>query len=101
MPSCFQAYQVLSNKEKRRLYDREGHATFQQASSPADPMDEQVDDLLFTFSDLFHDSDSPFFEQPGPYWTFDDFEDEDEFFRPHCSSDSFVFVENEFEDLFY
>lgn len=100
VPSCFQAYRVLSNKEKRRLYDSEGHAASQQASTPTDPMDEQVDDLLFTFTDLFHDSDCPFFPQPSPHWTLNDYEDEDEFFCPHCSSDS-VFVENENEGLFY
>lgn len=99
VPSCFQAYQVLSNKEKRRLYDREGYAAVQQASTPADPMDEQMDDHLFTFTDLFHDG--PFFPQPSPHWTLNDFEEEEEFFCPHCSSDFYVLVENENEDLFY
>lgn len=99
--SCFQAYQVLSNKEKRRLYDSEGHAAFQQDSSPADPMDEQVDDLLFTFTDHLRGSDCPFFPQPSPHLTLNDFEDEDDYFCPQCSSDSYILVEDESEDLFY
>lgn len=99
--SCLQAYQVLSNEEKRRLYDSEGHAAFQQDSTPADPMDEQVDDLLFTFTDLFHGSDCPFSPQPSPHWTLNDFEDEDDYFSPLYSFDSYNFVEDENEDLFY
>lgn len=94
MHSCLQAYQVLSNKEKRRLYDWEGHAA-------ADPMDEEVDDLFFTFTDLFHDSDGQFFQQPSAHWTLNDFEDEDDYFYPQCRSDPYFSFDDESDDFFY
>lgn len=101
MHSCFQAYRVLSDKEKRRLYDSEGHAAFLQGSTPAHPMDEPVDDPLFTVTDLFHGSDSPLFTQPSSRWTLNRFEDEDDYFYQHSSSAIYFFVEDENEDVLY
>lgn len=86
MISGFQAYQVLSNKEKRRLYDSVGHAAFLQDDAPADPQDEHVDDFLFTFADLL----SPFLEEPSFHWSFDPFEDEEDALYQHYSSEGSV-----------
>nr|XP_020448951.1 dnaJ homolog subfamily B member 9-like isoform X2 [Monopterus albus] len=72
-----EAYTVLSNKEKRRLYDSTGHEAFLQNMASVDPNDEDETNFHFSFSDFFHDfDDSPHFQwsvhqdgedEDGPY----------------------------------
>ncbi|XP_070707165.1 dnaJ homolog subfamily B member 9-like [Pempheris klunzingeri] len=77
-----EAYTVLSNKEKRRLYDSVGHEAFLSDEASVDPEDEQETSFHFShngFADLFHDfDDSPFVEETHFHWIFQpDAEDED------------------------
>ncbi|XP_044078110.1 dnaJ homolog subfamily B member 9-like [Siniperca chuatsi] len=74
-----EAYKVLSNKEKRRLYDSVGHEAFLKDGAPFDPEDEHETSFPFSFADLFHDlDDSLFVEEPYFHWSFhQDGEDED------------------------
>ncbi|KAF1391534.1 hypothetical protein PFLUV_G00043120 [Perca fluviatilis] len=74
-----EAYTVLSNKEKRRLYDSVGHEAFLKNEAPVDPEDEHDETSFhFGFEDLFHDfDDSPFVEESYFHWSFhQDGEDE-------------------------
>ncbi|XP_035517608.1 dnaJ homolog subfamily B member 9-like, partial [Morone saxatilis] len=73
------AYKVLSNKEKRRLYDSVGHDAFLNNDASVDPEDEQEGNFHFSFADVFHSfDDSPFAEEPYFQWSFhQDEEDED------------------------
>lgn len=73
-----EAYKVLSNKEKRRLYDSVGHETFLKPDAPGDPEDDHEMSFFVSIADLLHDFDgSPFAEQPYFHWSFhQDGEDE-------------------------
>ncbi|KAK2862247.1 hypothetical protein Q5P01_001780 [Channa striata] len=82
-----EAYTVLSDKEKRRLYDRVGHDAFLKTEASVDDHDEDEANFHFTFSDFFHDFD----DSPGMgshfQWSFyQDGEDEDGLFE-HFSFD--------------
>jgi molecular chaperone DnaJ len=48
---CSEAFEVLSNKEKRAIYDRHGHAGLEGAG--AAPHFRDVDDIFSAFGDLF------------------------------------------------
>ena len=49
-----EAYEVLSNKEKREKYDQFGHAGFDQSNSGSwHPGDMNMDDIFSNFSDIF------------------------------------------------
>ncbi|XP_040890057.1 dnaJ homolog subfamily B member 9-like [Toxotes jaculatrix] len=75
-----EAYTVLSNKEKRRLYDSVGHEAFLKSEVSVDAEDEEGDEtsLHFSFSDFLHDfDDSVFAEEPHVHWSFhQDWEDD-------------------------
>ncbi|XP_026162744.1 dnaJ homolog subfamily B member 9-like [Mastacembelus armatus] len=100
-----EAYTVLSNKEKRRLYDTEGHAAFLKNEASVDPEDDDETSFHFSFSDFFHDFDeSPFVEEPLFHWSFhQEGEDEDgsyehySFERPDFSFNFWDGDENEEE----
>ncbi|XP_034441664.1 dnaJ homolog subfamily B member 9 [Hippoglossus hippoglossus] len=71
-----EAYSVLSNKEKRRLYDSLGHEMFLENQVFTDAEDDTNEH--FSFSDFFHDfNGSPFGEEEPQFsWTFpQDWED--------------------------
>ncbi|AWP02980.1 putative dnaJ -like subfamily B member 9-like [Scophthalmus maximus] len=72
-----EAYRVLSNEEKRRLYDSVGHEAFLKNQGFVDA--EEYTSSHFSFPDFFHDfNDSPFGEEPHFTWSFPpDWEDED------------------------
>lgn len=66
-----EAYKVLSNKEKRRLYDSVGHETFLNSDAPGEPEDDDDMGFFFNIEDILHDFDgSPFAEQPYFHWSF-------------------------------
>ncbi|KAG7215277.1 hypothetical protein INR49_020512 [Caranx melampygus] len=76
-----EAYSVLSNQEKRRLYDSMDHEAFLKNEVSLDAEDEDVTSFHFTFSDFFHDFDGgPFVEEPHLHWSFfhQDWEEEEE-----------------------
>ncbi|XP_022073540.1 dnaJ homolog subfamily B member 9-like [Acanthochromis polyacanthus] len=63
-----EAYTVLSNKDKRKLYDSVGHEAFLNN----DPDDEQEMSFSFSFSDFFSDfDDGPFVDELHFHWSFD------------------------------
>ncbi|XP_041836001.1 dnaJ homolog subfamily B member 9-like [Melanotaenia boesemani] len=65
-----EAYSVLSDKEKRRLYDHMGHEAFLQKEASVDPDDEDETSFPFSFSDFFRDfDDDPFVEEPHFHWS--------------------------------
>ncbi|KAF7654452.1 hypothetical protein LDENG_00069600 [Lucifuga dentata] len=69
-----EAYEVLSNKEKRRLYDQLGHEAFQQNESSPDPEYEYEPSFSFSFGDMFmndfddDDYDDDDLEDPHFHW---------------------------------
>ncbi|KAI3370188.1 hypothetical protein L3Q82_024966 [Scortum barcoo] len=66
-----EAYMVLSNKEKRRLYDSVGHEAFLKDQASVEPEDAHEANFPFSFSDFFHDfDDSPFVEESYFQWSF-------------------------------
>ncbi|XP_069011434.1 dnaJ homolog subfamily B member 9 [Embiotoca jacksoni] len=70
-----EAYTVLSNQEKRRLYDSVGHKAFLNNEASA----ETEDDTNFHFSHFFHDFDaSPFVKEQHVYWSFQEEHEEEE-----------------------
>ncbi|CAJ1051127.1 dnaJ homolog subfamily B member 9-like [Xyrichtys novacula] len=75
-----EAYKVLSDKEKRRLYDNVGHADFlQEGEASYDPEDQHESNFHFSFADFFHEFDEdPFVEEHVFHWDLEqDEEDED------------------------
>ncbi|XP_047438075.1 dnaJ homolog subfamily B member 9-like [Mugil cephalus] len=69
-----EAYTVLSNKERRRLYDSVGHEAFlNNEASVEEPDDVHEANFHFSYSDFLHDfhDDSPFMEEPHFYWSSD------------------------------
>lgn len=101
-----EAYTVLSNKEKRRLYDSVGHKAFLKNDKSVDPDDEYETRFPFGFEDLFHDfDDSPFMEDQYFHWSFD--QDEEDGPYEHYSFEepgfSFYFGDGDEseEDLYY
>ncbi|XP_022601261.1 dnaJ homolog subfamily B member 9-like [Seriola dumerili] len=85
-----EAYTVLSNKEKRRLYDSVGHEAFLKNEVSVDAEDEDETSFHFSFPDFFHDfDDSPFVEEPHFHWSFhQDWEDEDDPYDYYSFDDS-------------
>lgn len=72
---------MLSDKEKRRLYDSVDHDTFLTNEASVHPEDEDEDEMSFHFSfaDVFHDFEDSFFtEESHFHWSFkQDGDDED------------------------
>ncbi len=52
---CAEAYDVLSDTEKRARYDRYGHAAFESGGSGSGPAYGNMDDLFSHFGDIFGD----------------------------------------------
>lgn len=50
---CAEAYDVLSDAQKRAAYDRYGHAAFESGRGPAGP--QNMDDMFSHFGDIFGD----------------------------------------------
>src|SRR5579859_1320281 len=48
-----QAYEVLSDADKRRQYDQLGHAGFEQMGAGGTPHDMNMDDIFEHFGDIF------------------------------------------------
>ncbi|XP_076612886.1 dnaJ homolog subfamily B member 9-like [Chaetodon auriga] len=66
-----EAYKVLSNREKRRLYDSMGHEAFVKNEASEESEDENEASFHFSFADIFHDFDHiPFAEEPYFQWSF-------------------------------
>lgn len=93
---------MLSNKERRRLYDSVGDEAFLEDEASADPEDEHESNFFHhhSFADLFHDfDDSPFMEEPNFHWSFQhDGEDEDGSYEYYSFEDpgfSFYFVDGD------
>ncbi|XP_054879762.1 dnaJ homolog subfamily B member 9-like [Poeciliopsis prolifica] len=87
-----EAYAVLSDKKKRRLYDSVGHEAFLE--NPDSFEDEDETSFHFSFSDLFQDfHDIAFMDEPHIHWSFfqeEEEEEEEEYFhnRHYSSEDS-------------
>ncbi|XP_031711204.1 dnaJ homolog subfamily B member 9-like [Anarrhichthys ocellatus] len=96
-----EAYRVLSNKEKRKLYDFVGHEAFLNDEASVDQDHEhETMSFHFGFEDLF--DDSPFVEEPFLHWTFaQDGEDENGLYNHYGVEDnghSFYFADDEEEE---
>ena len=52
---CAEAYDVLSDAQKRAAYDRYGHAAFEQGRGGAGPGYGNMDDMFSHFGDIFGD----------------------------------------------
>lgn len=95
------AYTVLSNKERRKLYDSVGHEAFlNDEVSNDDDENEEDTGFHFSFSDFFHDfDDSPFGEEPHFHWTFhQEGEDEHSLYEHYTfegPGSSFYFVDGD------
>ncbi|XP_032405914.1 dnaJ homolog subfamily B member 9-like [Xiphophorus hellerii] len=107
-----EAYAVLSDKKKRRLYDSVGHEAFleNQASFEDEDEDEDEDETSFhfSFSDLFQDfHESAFMDEPHVQWSFfQEEEEEEEYIHDrHYSSEetafSFYFDDGNEEEHYY
>ncbi|XP_068451157.1 dnaJ homolog subfamily B member 9-like [Clinocottus analis] len=102
-----EAYTVLSNKEKRRLYDSVGHEAFLKDEAFVHPEDEHETSFPFGFEDFFHDFDnSPFMEEESfGHWTFsqDGWNEDDQFQHDNVEEPgfSFYFVDDEEEGPHY
>ncbi|XP_018536076.1 dnaJ homolog subfamily B member 9 isoform X1 [Lates calcarifer] len=96
-----EAYTVLSNKERRKLYDSVGHEAFlNDEVSNDDDENEEDTGFHFSFSDFFHDfDDSPFGEEPHFHWTFhQEGEDEHSLYEHYTfegPGSSFYFVDGD------
>lgn len=90
------AYSVLSDKEKRKLYDSLGHDGFLRNLASVEPEDEEETSFHFSFSDFFHEFDDVVFtEESHFHWSFhQDGEDEDGLY------DHYSFVEPDFNFYF-
>ncbi|XP_034549508.1 dnaJ homolog subfamily B member 9-like [Notolabrus celidotus] len=74
-----EAYKVLSDKEKRKLYDNAGHAAFlQEEEASYNSEDRHESSFHFSFADFFNEFDeNPFVEEEIFHWSFQqDWEDE-------------------------
>ncbi|XP_076012774.1 dnaJ homolog subfamily B member 9-like [Genypterus blacodes] len=74
-----EAYEVLSNKEKRKLYDRLGHDAFKEDGSFPNP--EPSFNFNFNFNDMFSDyfeddDEDPFMREAHSRWRFAEAEDD-------------------------
>ncbi|XP_034023583.1 dnaJ homolog subfamily B member 9-like [Thalassophryne amazonica] len=93
-----EAYTVLSNKEKRRLYDHLGHEAYLKNEASQDPGDGQDPIFHFSFADLFENlHDDPFMEEPVFRWTFNqDGMDEENLQEHYIFQDSSIFEPMDF-----
>ncbi|XP_016534159.1 dnaJ homolog subfamily B member 9-like isoform X3 [Poecilia formosa] len=105
-----EAYAVLSDKKKRRLYDSVGHEAFleNQASFEDEDEDEDETSFHFSFSDFFQDfHDGAFMDEPHIHWSFFQEEEEGEEYihDGHYSSEestfSFYFDDENEEEHYY
>ncbi|XP_038144023.1 dnaJ homolog subfamily B member 9-like [Cyprinodon tularosa] len=88
-----EAYAVLSDKKKRRLYDNVGHEAFleNQASFEAEDEDDETS-FHFSFSDILQDfHDSPFLDEPRFHWSFLQEVEEEDFQNKHYSFEESTF----------
>ncbi|XP_028262560.1 dnaJ homolog subfamily B member 9-like [Parambassis ranga] len=96
-----EAYAVLLNKEKRRLYDRVGHEAFLKTEASVEPDDDHETTFSFSFPDEFEDS--PFMEDPYFQWSF---HEEEQYERYSFEGQSFSLYygdadENEEDHIYY
>ncbi|KAM4582688.1 dnaJ homolog subfamily B member 9-like [Fundulus diaphanus] len=100
-----EAYAVLSDKKKRRLYDSVGHEAFleNQASLESEDDDDDEAGFHFSFSDFFQDfHDSPFMDEPHLHWSFlQDVEEEDVQYKRYSFEESTFYFEDEYEGEYY
>ncbi|XP_017271185.1 dnaJ homolog subfamily B member 9 [Kryptolebias marmoratus] len=74
-----EAYSVLSNKKKRRLYDLVGHDAYLESEGSFEPEAEPQTSFQFSFSDSFHGFDESFFvDESHFHWSFLQKEEEEE-----------------------
>ncbi|XP_071350222.1 dnaJ homolog subfamily B member 9-like [Trachinotus anak] len=101
-----EAYKVLSDKEKRRLYDSVGHEAFLKNEVSVDAEDEDETSFHFSFSHFFHDfDDGSFVEEPHVRWSFQqDWEDEDDSYGHYSFEEpdfNFYFGDENEEQQYY
>ncbi|XP_029008170.1 dnaJ homolog subfamily B member 9 [Betta splendens] len=79
-----EAYSVLSDKEKRKLYDSVGHDGFLKNAASVDPEDEEETSFHFSFSDVFHDfEDVVLTGESHTHWSFHHEDREDGSYEQH------------------
>ncbi|XP_012733591.2 dnaJ homolog subfamily B member 9 [Fundulus heteroclitus] len=101
-----EAYAVLSDKKKRRLYDSVGHEAFLENQASLEPEDDDDDDetsFHFSFSDFLQDfHDSAFMDEPHLHWSFlQDVEEEDVQYKRYSFEESTFYFEDEYEGEYY
>ncbi|XP_017160534.1 dnaJ homolog subfamily B member 9-like isoform X2 [Poecilia reticulata] len=103
-----EAYAVLSDEKKRRLYDSVGHEAFLENQASFE--DEDETSFHFSFSDFFQNfHDSAFMDEPQVHWSFfqeEEEEEEEEYIHDrHYSSEestfSFYFDDGNEEEHYY
>ncbi|KAM4741790.1 dnaJ homolog subfamily B member 9-like isoform 1-T3 [Anableps anableps] len=99
-----EAYAVLSDKKKRRLYDSMGHEAF--LKNQASFEDEDETGFHSSFSDFFQNfHDSPFMDEPHIHWSFIQEEEEEDIQYKHYnfeeSTFSFYFDDENEEGHYY
>lgn len=102
---------MLSNKERRRLYDSVGHDAFlNEEASAEEPEDVHDTHFHFSFPDFLRDfhNAGPFVEDPHFHWSFAQEEEEEEEEYVHYdhysfdgSSFSFHFGDVDEEEYYY